>query len=90
MWLWISPEKLSAMILEPACLMCSQLGKPELERGTPLPHPLERLDWRGVCKNGLQNLEPQGFAGQNLENTAVMAIRASPARIASALTMICF
>jgi hypothetical protein len=51
-------------------------------------NPLERLAWREFRKNGLQNLEPQGFAGQNLENTGVMASRGFPARTASALTMI--
>src|SRR5260370_6200682 len=65
------PKKIGGDDLEPACLICSNVGKLELERGPPLP-PLERLDWRGFRKNGLQNLESQWFAGQNLENTGVM------------------
>jgi hypothetical protein len=56
---------------------------------TPLPHPSERLDWRGVRKNALQNLEPQGFRGQNLDNRGVRAAVALSACTASALTMIC-
>src|SRR5271167_3798949 len=37
----------------------------------PLPLPSESRDWRGVCKRCLQNLEPQGVRGQNLENKAL-------------------
>jgi hypothetical protein len=61
----------------------------DFELGTPLPHPSERLDWRGVCKNALQNLEPQGFRGQNLDNKGLRARFAALAQTASALTMIC-
>ena len=42
----------------------------------PPPTPSESRDWRGVCKNRLQNLEPQGFRGQNLENKGVRALLA--------------
>jgi len=36
--------------------------------GYPLPPPpSESLDWRGVCKNGLQNIEPLKGRGQNLD-----------------------
>jgi hypothetical protein len=35
----------------------------------PLPHPLWKArDWREFCKMCLQNLEPKGVRGQNLEN----------------------
>jgi len=34
---------------------------------SPLPPPSECLDWRGVYKNGLQNLERLGVRGQNLD-----------------------
>ena len=34
----------------------------------PLPPTSECLDWRGVCKNALQNLEPQGVAGKIFQN----------------------
>ena len=56
----------------------------------PSPLPLERLDWRGVCKNGLQNLEPQGVAGQNLDNKELASFLGGLACTAIALTMICF
>jgi hypothetical protein len=62
------------------------LGKSQVP---PLPPPSECRDWREVCKNGLQNLEPQGFRGQNLENKGVRAQLAISACTASALTMIC-
>jgi len=55
----------------------------------PSPNPAERLDWRGVRKNALQNLEPQGFRGHNLDNKRVSAAVALSACTASALTMIC-
>jgi hypothetical protein len=51
----------------------------------PSPHPYERLDWRGVCKNALQNLEPLGVRGQNLENKGVAAVFAMTTCTASAL-----
>ena len=40
-----------------------------VSRGVPpLPLPSESLAGRGVCKDALQNLEPQGVRGQNLDN----------------------
>jgi hypothetical protein len=42
-------------------------GKILVSRGTPSPHPSECFDWRGVRKNGLQNLERLRVRGQNLE-----------------------
>jgi hypothetical protein len=48
-------------------LRSSNLGN-RFGLGCPLPrHPLESLDWRGVCKNGLQNIEPLRVRGQNLD-----------------------
>lgn len=55
----------------------------------PSPHPSESRDRRGACKNGLQNLEPEGVRGQNLENKEVVAVLAIVSSTASALTMIC-
>ena len=51
---------------------------------------MKALTWRGVCKNGLQNLEPQGFRGQNPDNKGVAVLFEVAACTASALTMICF
>jgi hypothetical protein len=59
-------------------------------RGTPpSPHPSESLDWRGFCKNALQNLEPQRFRGQNLDDKGVSALLAGFAYTAFALAIIC-
>ena len=56
---------------------------------TPLPPASERLDWRVVCKNALQNLDGKELRGQNLDNKGLTATAAASARTASALTMIC-
>jgi hypothetical protein len=64
-------------------------GKIDGFKGNPLPNPSERRDRRGVCKNGLQNLEAQGFRGQNLDNTGVSIFPANSVCTASALAMIC-
>jgi len=50
---------------------------------------LESLDWHGVCKNDLQNLEPTGVRGQNLELKELTGFFESGFCTASALTMIC-
>jgi hypothetical protein len=55
----------------------------------PPPHPSESRDWRGVCKNGLQNLEPLGVRGQNLENTGVRWWFAISVCSASGLAIFC-
>jgi hypothetical protein len=55
----------------------------------PLPRPSERLDWRGFCKNGLQNLEPQEFMGQNLDNKRLVAFFVVAAPSATALIIFC-
>jgi len=39
-----------------------------IEGGAPSPTSLKKLDWRGSCKNGSQNLERLGFRGQNIDN----------------------
>ena len=44
------------------------MGKSGGLNPTPSPSPLETRDGRGLCKMCLQNLEPQGVRGQNLEN----------------------
>src|SRR5208282_2170406 len=59
------------------------------QRAPPLLPPSECCDWRGVCKNGLQNLELQRVRGQNLEKKRVRAWLATSACTASALAMIC-
>jgi hypothetical protein len=55
----------------------------------PSPHPAECLDWRGFRKKCLQNLERQGFRGQNLDNKGVASFFADLADAASALNIIC-
>ena len=66
------------------------LGKIPVPGYPPPPTPSECLDWRGVCKNGLQNLERLGLRGQNLESKGLTAFFVVGAYTASALTMICF
>jgi hypothetical protein len=64
----------------------------ENSRDTKVPPPplaSERLDWREVCKNALQNLEPLRVRGQNLDDKGVRACSAVSTYTASALTMIC-
>ena len=56
----------------------------------PSPDPSESRDWRGVCKNVLQNLEAEGLRAQNLENMRVTALFVEAGCAASASTMICF
>jgi len=58
--------------------------------GTPLPTPSEGLAWHGFCKNGWQSLEPQGFRGQDLDNTGLAGFLLVAACTASALTIFCF
>ena len=55
----------------------------------PSPPSLKTLEWRGFRKNGLQDLEPQGFRGQNIDNKGLMPLNAFLERIAFALSMIC-
>src|SRR5580698_3052094 len=55
----------------------------------PSPPPLEGLDWRGFCKNALQNLERQRFTGQNPDNKGVSDSSAVSGCAASALIIIC-
>jgi hypothetical protein len=62
---------------------------PWLCQGYPSPLATESLDWRGFCKNALQNLEPQELRGQDLDNEGVTIRLAFLVSTASALTMIC-
>jgi hypothetical protein len=56
---------------EKFCLR-TEMGKTTCFGTLPPPPPsFKSRDWRGVYKIGLQNLEPQGFRGQNLENKAL-------------------
>jgi hypothetical protein len=54
----------------------------------PSPHPSEDLDWRGVCKKCLQNLDVKELRGQNLDNKGVRASVAVFVYTASAMTII--
>jgi hypothetical protein len=55
----------------------------------PLPPPLNAATGAGVCKNALQNLERQGFKGENLEYKRVRSPLPISVCTASALTTIC-
>jgi hypothetical protein len=66
------------------------MGNPPVEGDTPSPTPLKSRDWRGVCKNGLQNIERLGVRGQNLDFKELAGVFASGLRTAFALAMICF
>jgi hypothetical protein len=60
------------------------------DRGVPpSPLPSESLDWRGVCKNGLQNLEGVGVRGQNLDPKGLTAYLDHCPHTAFALAIIC-
>ena len=61
-------QKNSSKLAEIGCESWFYFGNYGVELGTPLPPPSERLDWRGFRKKCLQNLDPQGFRGQNLDN----------------------
>ena len=69
---------------------CSDSGKSGVMGVPPSPLPSECLDWRGVCKNGLQNLERLGVRGQNLDNKELAAFFSALACTVTASTMICF
>lgn len=56
----------------------------------PLPPPLESRDRRGFCKSGVQNLEPQGFRGQNLDNKELRRLAGDSRCTACALVIIRF
>jgi len=68
-----------------------QFGKNLVGRyPSPLPPPLESRDWRGFRKNGLQNLQPQGFRGQNIDNKQLRLLAGHSLCTAWALIIICF
>src|SRR5580704_7383691 len=54
----------------------------------PPPPPSECLDWRGVCKKCLQNLDVKELRGQNLDNKGVRPSAAAFVSTASASTII--
>jgi hypothetical protein len=56
----------------------------------PPPPPSESLAWRGVCKNGLQNIERLGVRGQNLDFKELTGFFASHSHTAFAMAIICF
>ena len=55
----------------------------------PPPDPLKTLDWRGLCKNGLQNLEGVVVRGQNLDLKGLTDYFNHGVHTAFALAMIC-
>ncbi len=85
------PQKELRRGLEHRLLSQFHFGEKEGSRSIPPPPWVsESRDWRGVCKNGLQNLERVRARGQNLENKRVKFLFAISAYTASALAMICF
>src|SRR5579864_6339035 len=67
-WLWKSLEKIVWNRRRGSEIYVVPIWETSSGWGTPLPHPpSESLDWRGFCKNGLQNIEPLGVRGQNLD-----------------------
>src|SRR6266567_1982962 len=88
--LWKSREEIVCRESRKGVARKVGFGKNRCEKGyPPSPAPSECLDWRGVCKNGLQNLERLRVRGQNLYNKGVVASFAEALSTASALTMIC-
>jgi hypothetical protein len=65
--LWISTKKSFIASLLARSETSSETGIPGGLESTPPPYARERLVWRGFCKHAAQNLEPQGFRGQNLD-----------------------
>jgi hypothetical protein len=60
-----------------------------LRRGTPSLHPLKSRDWRGVCKNGPQNIELLRVRGQNIEFKELAGVFVSGSFTAFALAIMC-
>jgi len=71
-------------------LVGTDLGEGLLFAVPPPPSLHAWRDWRGVCKNGLQNLERQGFRGQNLDYKRLNPFALIESYTAYALAMICF
>jgi len=59
-------------------------------RVPPPPHPSDSLDWGGVRKNALQNLDPQQVRGHDFDNKELAGFLKPARPTAYALTMICF
>jgi hypothetical protein len=66
------------------------LGIWGLSQGSPPTPSLESLDWRGVCKECLQNLERVEVRGQNLDDKRVAQSLERPPETPCAVAMICF
>jgi hypothetical protein len=71
--LWKSAEKNGDLAILACCKRGSFWENPVRTAAPPSPTPSESLDWRGVYKNGLQNLEPLGVRGKNLDNKQLAA-----------------
>jgi hypothetical protein len=71
-------------------LVSSILGKPFGSGVPPPPPPSESLDWRGVFKNGLQNIERLRVRGQDLDFKELTGFFASGSYTAFAMVIICF
>jgi hypothetical protein len=56
-----------------AGLLARSLSKIGIRGVPPSPTRSECRDWRGFRKNALQNLEPLGLKGQNIDNKGLAA-----------------
>src|SRR5271166_1993819 len=87
--LWKSPEKLIRKLhanTAPEAVSFREIRV--LRVYPPSPHPSECLDWRGICKKCLQNLDVKEVGGQNLDNKELKPYVAVFIYTASALTII--
>jgi len=89
--LWESLEKILRNRRRGSQIYVVPIRETALGWGTPLPPPpSESLDWRGVCKNGLQNIEPLRVRGQNLDFKDLASFFYKRLITAFASIMICF
>jgi hypothetical protein len=89
-WLWKSLEKIACNWRRRSEILVVPIWETPLCWGTPPLHPLRSRDWRGVCKNGLQNLERLGVRDQNLDFKELAGFFVSGLPTAFALVMIYF